>query len=275
MTWRTMGTAIEEKGVTAADSVQMLIDSWALMTGRFEGHSFVNDHGVVSTFANRPLPFLNLSTLDRPSPVLADFRRSLALARARASDCCHPSLLALCGDWSPEGYEDVAAEAGWLRSMSLAGMATDCLRPARRPGPVLDFRLVDGPEAGLDLGLVNALAYGMPPKSFDCMREMPLWGTGAFGVVGYDEGRPVTGAATFAVGETIYVAMVASAPGLHGRGYGEAAMRRAIDHAEQAVGRKRIWLHATEVGFPLYRAMGFEGGPAMVMFHLASPGPEA
>ena len=263
---------VEERAASAAtgDSIAMLIDAWALMTGRYAGHRFERQGGVATTFANRPLPFFNLSTFDRPFATPAEFQDGLAIARFRALSCGHPSFLALAGDWAPDGWEDLAAEAGWLRSLSLVGMATDRLCPPRRPEPALSFRLVEDAETGRDLGLVNALAYAMPPELFDCVGELALWRGGAFGIVGYDQGRPVTCAAAFLVGDTIYVAMVATAPGLHGRGYGEAAMRRAIDYARQAVGPSRIWLHATEVGQPLYAAMGFESGAALVMLHLAS-----
>ena len=266
-----MATLTNSTEVTAADSVRMLIDAWAQMTSRFRGSSFAGGGGVASTYANRPLSFFNLSTLDQPLVTAAHFRSALALARARAADCPHPSLLAQCDDWSPPDWEDLAAEEGWLRSMTLIGMATDQLRPGRRAEPGLDYRLIDDPGAGLQLGLVNALAYAMAPASFDCMSEMSLWGEGAFGVVGYDVGRPVTAAATFLVRDVIYVAMVASVPGLQGRGYGEAAMRRAIAHAQCAVGDRTIWLHASEAGAPLYREMGFGDGPALTMLHLATP----
>jgi GNAT superfamily N-acetyltransferase len=266
-----MATISKSAEVSAANSVRVLIDAWAMMTGRFDGHDFACREGVTTTFANRPLSFFNLSTLDRALHAVEDLSPALATARARALRCGHPSMLAICGEWAPEGWEDLAAEAGWLRSMQLSGMATDRLRPERRPQPGLDYRQVDDPVTGFDLGLVNALAYGMAPQDFECLSEMSLWANGAFGIVGYDVGRPVTGAATFVFGDLIYVAMVASVPGLHGRGFAEAAMRRAIEAAEEATGAKQIWLHATEAGAPLYRSMGFADGAGVTMLHLAAP----
>ena len=263
-----MDTATLPRLITPVDSVQMLVDAWALMTGRYRGCCLIRDDGVTTVFANRALSFFNLSILDLPLTGTDDFHDALAVARSRASASAHPSFLALCGEWAPDGWEDVAADAGWLRSLSMWGMATDRLLPTRRPEPALEFRLVCEQVTALDVGLVNAFAYDMPPQAFDCLGEMELWEGGAFGIVGYDEDRPVTSASAFVLPNAIYVAMVASAPGLHGRGYGEAAMRRAIAEAEQAAGRRRIWLHATEAGFPLYRSMGFQCGPALVLFHL-------
>jgi hypothetical protein len=215
------------------------------------------------------LPFLNVSTLDRPLADPSAFRAALCEARARAEDCAHGSMLALCDDWAPAGWEDLAAEAGWLRSLALTTMAADRLRPPRRAEPTLEFRAVDAPALGRDLGLVNALAYAMPADLFDCVGEMGLWQGGGFGVVGYDDGRPVTCAAAFALGDMIYLAMVASDPATHGRGFAEAAMRRVILDAERVVGGRRLWLHATDIGLPLYRSMGFEPGAALTLLHLA------
>jgi ribosomal protein S18 acetylase RimI-like enzyme len=255
---------------TAGDNVAAFIDAWTFMTSRYPGHRIATDAGVATTFSNQPLPFLNISTLDRPLAEPAAFRDACREARARAEDYGHGSMLALSGDWAPDDWEDLAAEAGWLRSMALTAMAADRLRPPRRAQAPLEFLRIEASETARDLGLVNALAYAMPVELFDCLDEMALWRDGGFGIVGYDDGRPVTGAAAFALGDRIYVAMVASAPGTHGRGYGEAAMRRVISDAERAVGARRIWLHATAMGEPLYRSMGFEGGATLALLHLAS-----
>ena len=64
----------------------------------------------------------------------------------------------------------------------------------------------------------------------------------------------------------IYIAMVATLPGLHGRGYAEAAMRRAIAEAQAAGGSRRIWLHATATGRPVYNAMGFADGAELAIY---------
>ena len=257
---------------SACESIRMLIDAWALMIGRYPGHAIATRAGVATAFANRPLAFFNLSTLAQPFPEADAFRAALKQARATATSSPHPSFLALSGDWAPGDWEDLAADAGWLRAMLMTGMRAERLLPPRRGAPALEFRLVGDTATALDLGTVNALAYAMPPELFDCTGEMTLWRGASFGVVGYVEERPVTSAAAFLVGDVIYVAMVASAPGLHGRGYGEAAMRHAIGLAEEAVGPRRIWLHATAAGLPLYQAMGFAPGPELVMLHLAPGG---
>ena len=60
--------------------------------------------------------------------------------------------------------------------------------------------------------------------------------------------------------DTIYVADVATLREALGKGYAAAVMRHSIALARAAVGPKRIWLHASDIGAPLYRSMGFATG---------------
>lgn len=95
------------------------------------------------------------------------------------------------------------------------------------------------------------------------------WSGVHVGAVGYADGHPVTSALAYLVGDRIYIAMVATLPGHHGKGYGEAAMRRVIVAVQEAVGEKRLWLHATEMGRPLYRSMGFDEGARLDLYAFA------
>ena len=55
-----------------------------------------------------------------------------------------------------------------------------------------------------------------------------------------------------------YVALVATDPAHQRRGYGEAAMRHALDAAAQSHGDRPTFLHATDAGRPIYARMGYE-----------------
>jgi GNAT superfamily N-acetyltransferase len=116
------------------------------------------------------------------------------------------------------------------------------------------------------VGVVNAAAYGMPPEFLALTGAIPNWSGQAYGIVGYDGNTAVTRTLSFVTGEMIYIAMVATLPGLHGRGYAEAAMRRAIAEAQAAGGSRRIWLHATAAGRPVYNAMGFADGAELAIY---------
>ena len=70
-------------------------------------------------------------------------------------------------------------------------------------------------------------------------------------------GEPVTSAAALPVDGTVYIALVATMPDAHGKGYAEAVMRQAIRPGQQAMGVTRTTLHATDMGRPVYQAMGY------------------
>ena len=151
--------------------------------------------------------------------------------------------------------------------MTVTGMAADTLAPARRAAPPLDYRLAGDPAVARDLGFINAMAYGVDAS------PAPAYLTGAvggrrLGVVGYAGGRAVSATAAFVVHETIYIACVATLPEAYGQGYAEAVMRHAIALAQAAAGPRRIWLHATEMGAPLYRSIGFETGAALPLLQV-------
>ncbi len=230
------------------------------MVGRMPTAQIVEGGGVTTTFGHVPLPFFNISMLDRPVEDAADLRGLLALAKERAKACQHGSLLTLCEDWAPDDWQIVAAEAGWTPMMNLTGMAAGELLPPRRASPQVELRRVVDEATARDLAMINAHAYGMAPESFECICNLHLWHEDSFGYVGYVDGRAVSAAATFPVDGTVYVALVATMPDAHGKGYAEAVMRHAIEQGRQAMGFSRATLHASEMGQPLYRSMGFESG---------------
>ncbi len=208
------------------ENVRALIEAWKLMTGRLPTSSLDHSQGLATMFANTPLSFLNISTPDQPATDETAFRHLLALAKTRAAACPHDSLLALCEPWVPAGWQSLAAAEGFAPIMDLTGMDVEDLLPPRRPEPNLDFCLVTNDATAQALATINAHAYGMPPELFECMFNMHLWHADSAGVVGYQDGRPVTCAASFPAAGTVYVALVATMPDAHGKGYAEAAMRR-------------------------------------------------
>lgn len=256
------------------DNVEALIDAWKLMVGRLPNHTIEQSDGVATIFGHVPLTFLNVSILDRPFLDASDFSGALKLASARAKACRHVSVVGFCTAWAPADWANVVAEAGLELSLNMTGMATDRLLPARREAPALKYRLATDVATASDLAAINAHAYGMPVERVECISNLHLWQENSFGVVGYAGGRAVTCTATFVVADMIYVALVATLPDAHGQGYAESAMRHAIKCAQEANGLKRMWLHASDMGRPLYRSMGFETGAELPLFAF-SEGPAA
>jgi GNAT superfamily N-acetyltransferase len=242
------------------ENVAVLIDAWKLMTGRFAGSDFERAGGVASAFANLPLSFFNVSVQDQPAMSEAELRRMLAVMQRRARRCAHPSEIALYEKWVPGRWREIAAEEGFRFSLTMTGMATEALLPPRRPPPKLAYRRVQEDAEARDLAMINAQAYGMPAETWECLCNLRLWQPDSYAYVAYDNGRAVAAASSLPVGEVMYIALVATLPEQHGKGYAEAVMRQAIEQGQAGMGRRRIVLHASDMGRPLYRSMGFEAG---------------
>lgn len=248
------------------DMVRTLVEAWGFMTAQYPGHLHATDGALAVTLSQTNCAFFNLVTIERPVADLAVLSSTLSDARRYRATCPHDALLLVCPEWLPEGGGEVLAEHQLTLFMKMWGMSADRLLPPRRPAPSLDFRLVTDEAGGLDIGLVNAAAYDSSPETMAVTGAIPAWSGHSYGIVGYEDGRAVTSTLSFVTGEMIYIAMVATLPGLHGRGYAEAAMRRAIAEAQDAAGERQLWLHATEMGRPVYKAMGFAEG-ALLELH--------
>jgi ribosomal protein S18 acetylase RimI-like enzyme len=240
------------------ESVGLLINAWKLMVGRLPDGRIHHADGVASCIGHVPLPFFNFSMNDRRLTDAADLRRFFANVDRATASCAHPSMTALCEDWAPADWGQVATDHGLATMMQMTGMETDQLLPPRRPPPALDIRRVSDDAAARHLATVNAHAYAMPPELFECVCNMRLWHDDSLAFVGYVDGRPVTSAAALPVNGTVYIALVATMPDCHGKGYADAVMRHAIAAGQQAMGVTRTTLHATDMGRPVYQAMGYQ-----------------
>ena len=243
--------------MTTDENVRVLVDSWKWMVSRFPAAEIKHEDGVATMFANLPLPFLNVSVLDQQMDKTS-LHHAFAIAKQRAANCKYGSMLGLCEDWVPEEWERIATEQGFSRAINMTGMAADELRPPRRATPDIEFRRITDDATARDLAMINAQAYEMPQELFECIANLCLWQEDSFGYVGYAGGRAVTCAATLPVAGTIYVALVATLPEAHGKGYAEAVMRKAVEHGQKSMGALRLTLHASDMGLPLYKSMGFE-----------------
>lgn len=248
------------------ENVTVLIDAWKLLAGRMRGHAITHANGVASMFANITLPFLNMSVVDHPTPDPAQLRTALATARDRSAACPFPSLLCVSEEWTPADRDAIAAEAGYHPMLWMTGMDAEDLTPLRRPPAAIDIRPVDSEQAARDIATINTHAYGMPLEMAEGICNMHLWRSDSYGFVGYDNGVPVTCSAAFPVDDTVYLALVATMPGNHGRGLAETVMRHTIQQARQGLGLYRATLHATDMGRPLYQSMGFQSGGRILAY---------
>jgi GNAT superfamily N-acetyltransferase len=251
------------------ENVAVLLDAWKVMTGRFPGSTFERGAGVTSAFAHLPMPFFNISFQDQPATSEAPLRDLFSVMRQRASRCAHPSMMGFCEDWLPELAREIAAEEGFSFSLNMTGMAADSLLPPRRPAPNLVYRRVQENATAREYAMINAQAYGSPEERWECLCNLLLWQPDSYAYVAYDHGGAVATASSIPVGEVMYIALVATLPGQQGKGYAEAVLRQAVAQGQTGMGRRRIVLHASDMGRPLYQSMGFTAGAKIPLFTLA------
>lgn len=252
--------------ISDVENVKTLVDAWKLMSGRYPDSHFQSDGSVASAFANVPMSFLNISFQERPAAGEADLRGMFSTMRDRVKSCPQPSLVGLCDGWVPEGWQAIAAEEGFSFLLNMTGMAADEMLPVRRPLPKLEYRRVQTDAAARDLAMINAQAYGMPAEIWECTCNLHMWQPDTYGYVGYREGVAVCAASALPIEGAMYIAWVATLPGEHGKGYAEAVMREAVEKGRVGMGKRRLVLHASDMGKPLYRSMGFTVGSKIPLF---------
>ncbi len=246
------------------DAVRLFSDAWKVLVGRLPSPHIEDADGVASCIGNVPLIFLNVSIISRPAETSEQLRALLDTAAKRSAACEHPAGLIVREDWLPDGWEGLVEEVGLAPVLGMTGMECAALLPPRRPAPALEILRISSDELARDLAELNAHAYGMPADLFECIANMRLWRPDTYGFVGRLNGKPVTCAAVFPVAGTVYVALVATHPDEQGKGFAETVMRHAVTQGQQAMGILRTTLHASDMGLPVYRAMGYSTGPRLI-----------
>jgi GNAT superfamily N-acetyltransferase len=251
------------------DGVSLFVDAWKLMVGRMPQPTIREEHGIVSCFANVSLTLLNVSIVTRPAETSRELRALLDTAADHAEACTHPTSVLLREDWLPTGWVYLVAEAGLSPMIPLTTMETEAVAPPVRALPKLDARRIADDAMARDLARLNALAYHMPPGAFDCIGNVHLWRADSLAYVGYVGSKPVSCAAAFPVGGTVYIALVATLPEEQGKGYAEIVMRKALTEGQQTMRTTHTTLHASDRGRSLYRQMGYGIGSKMVILQRA------
>jgi hypothetical protein len=256
----------------AVESKDHLITIWtSLVLDR--GGQVSTDDGVCRMWADSTFAFWNTVTLtgvDVSADALSDqLSRAASFMRSRSQ----AGYLWLFEDLlSPHARQDLvrrATEAGLELAFSGRGMAGELSIPEPYH-PALEFRRVEDDDALAAYGEINALAYGMGSEAGrNALSDSKLWRRDAYAYIGYRDGRPVTCAATIGGHDSIFLALVATVPGEMRRGYGQAVTRKAIHEGIKQTGHRRVVLHATAAGQPVYERIGCRANTPIHFFQLA------
>jgi hypothetical protein len=241
------------------ESRDQLIAVWTrLVLDR--GGQVSTDDGVSRMWADSVFGFWNTVTLtgvDTSAAALGDqLSRAASFMRSRSQ----AGYLWLFEDLlSPQAKQELlprAADAGLEVAFTGRGMAGDLSIPEPHH-PELEFRRVETDDDLAAYGEINARAYGMPPEAGPAaLADSHLWRHDAYAYIGYREDRPVACAVTIDGPDSIFLALVATMPEEMRRGYGEAVTRKAIYEGIKQTGHRRVVLHATPAGQPVYERIG-------------------
>jgi ribosomal protein S18 acetylase RimI-like enzyme len=232
------------------------------MTGTLPSPQHDRGDGLVTCFSDAPNLFFNLWFQEHPTTDEAAFRQMLRAGKAKGAAWRHPTGGVFRADWAPANWEEIIVEEGLAIAVPMLGMEATAIVPPAFPAANIEIREVTDDQTARDAAMLNARAYHMPEDEFECVAGMHFWPEPSRAFVGYIDGRPVTTAAARAVGGTVYIAMVATEPGLQGQGYAATVMRHAMDEGRKAIGADTLTLHATMDGQKTYAKMGFAAGPS-------------
>jgi GNAT superfamily N-acetyltransferase len=148
-------------------------------------------------------------------------------------------------------------ECGLAPLVNLTGMLADDVASLAQAPDGLDLTVPDDDASSAAIITVNGAAYGMDLQpAIQNLGSHGFW-KNHFAVVGNVGGKPVTCSSVMMVDGYRYVGFVATLPDYQRRGYADAAMRRSLDLAAEAAGKRPSVLHATDAGRPVYERMGY------------------
>ena len=163
----------------------------------------------------------------------------------------------------PEDLAERLAAVGFRHVYDATGMAADLtsLPEVARPDGLTIARIRDA-EAMDSWANVLCSVFQLPAA--DCATWIDVFSHIGFGdeapwthFVGSLEGIPVATTSMLMAGELAGIFHVATMPQARGRGIGAALTHHAMRHAREK-GARQAALQSSEMGFNVYRALGFE-----------------
>jgi hypothetical protein len=265
---------------SAVESRDHLLTTWADLV-RDRGGRVSTADGLGLLWADSTFGFWNTVTLtgtDIAADALGErLSRAASFMRGRSRPGYLWIFEELLSPQARAGLLASAAGAGLGLAFSGRGMAGELSLPEPRH-PDLEFRRVETEEDLATYGELNARAYGMPPEvGRAALAGSALWRRDAYAYLALRDGVAVSCAATIGGEDAVFLALVATAPGEMRRGYGEAVTRKAIHEGIEQTGCRRVVLHATQAGQPVYERIGCRPNTPIHFFQLddGAQGPSA
>lgn len=168
----------------------------------------------------------------------------------------------ICEDWLAPAVRSKLSRTcemfGLRLSSDMPGLSAGAIRPASRKLPPIDVRVVKSRETLQDFRSIGSSCFHVPLAWFSEVFDMDIATRHEFVCwVAYNNGVPVSTAATVTSHGVIGVYNVATAADYRQRGYAEALTRSAIASALQQNEAEGVILQSTSQGLRLYETMGF------------------
>lgn len=139
----------------------------------------------------------------------------------------------------------------------MPGMAAGELLPAQHLLPKKEIQEVCGETMAAEIARLNAAVHELTEQEADQLSRKELWGGPSHGFLIYHDGQAVAAGAVTYVEGVSYVGWMATKEGHRGHGYAEAILRHMDAFMRQRYGVKESVLHATQMGLPLYKRLGY------------------
>jgi hypothetical protein len=257
---------MNNSGYEYIEAIQQLADVWGMVVtdyGRTHGSTDVRDlPGSAIRWADSRFPFWNCITLTGPVIDSQLLRERLEQAAGYMKGKREAGYIWIFeNQLTPDAralLPEAASRVGLAYGLTMHGMAGDILPIPEPFHPSLEFARVDTNERLMAYADINSLAYGLPVEAGrDGLGGSSLWISDMYSYIALENGRPVSVAATVANGDCLFLALVATRPEAHRKGYGEATARKALYEGARASGLTRTVLHATMAGAPVYERIGY------------------
>lgn len=244
-----------------AESVQQFTSSWELIIHDLPGVDLIDSSGLAVRWADSPFTFWNAIFLSEPVADAGqlDFRMSCAVAYMQGKN--HGGLIWICEEYLEGAVREklpiILTRERLEPALAATGMAGEIF-PLRAPAhPSLQIERVSNESMLRDYADINCEAYGLPVEWGRSALVPELWIREGYSYLGYENGRAVSTASVLLNEGCLFLALVATRPDAQKKGYGEAVVRHALQRAHEATGLTRTILHATDLGRPLYRRLGY------------------
>lgn len=218
--------------------------------------------GLQLVYSAIPHAVFNAALFTEPVLAISDLRRRLDRAQDHYRRRGQTWSLWLCEEWIDPDLR--AAAVSIIHDFNLhfssnpPGMLAQQLSPLNRTLPKLDLQPISTATTRLDFCHVMSVAFEGPfSVLLEAYQEEGFWDADFRGWIGYRDGQAIATACTVTAAGAVGVYAVATVPTEQGKGYGEAIVRHAVEHAQSQHAITATVLQSSVAGMPLYRRLGY------------------